>query len=126
MKTCKVCSRPVRKTVLALVMVDGKLKGARVCQECERKHGVTIVVAPAGKRCSCGKAATKCGACATDAERKTVAEGDAPAVKVIQGWIKASGLALPQLSEEARDSQRARIEALESVVELLTSGRAAA
>lgn len=120
MTTCKVCGHKVRKTTLAMILRDGKLKSARVCQPCESKLGVTIVVAREVPRCKCGNPATKCHVCAGS---RIVGPELAGAIKTVKGWLMASKIAVPQLSDDARGHQKARIEALESVVELLQGGR---
>jgi hypothetical protein len=136
MTTCKVCSKKVRKTSIALILRDGTLKGARVCQGCLSALGVTIVVAREVPRCKCGQPATKCHACAGSKS------GDVQgAIKALEGRLKAAK-ATPapespvyaEPDKRGRDAVRAnahygqghhdgRIEGLESIIELLKSGR---
>jgi hypothetical protein len=117
MNTCKVCSKKVRKTSIALILRDGTLKGARVCQGCLSALGVTIVVAREVPRCKCGQPATKCHACAGSKSGDVQA-----ALKVLTGRLKLVACT-PADTDTAVIIRDAKCEALEGTIELLKSGR---
>lgn len=117
MTTCKVCSKKVRKTSIALILRGGTLKGARVCQGCLSALGVTIVVAREVPRCKCGQPATKCHACAGSKSGDVQA-----ALKVLEGRLKAVE-ATPSGDEHIPEFLAGKEEGLESAITLLKSGR---
>jgi hypothetical protein len=119
MTTCKTCGRSVRKTRLALILRDGTLRGARVCSECETKHGVTIVVKPEVTTCKCGKPATDCGGCAHKSEKRdraNVVDDVTKRVRSQLAGLKAAGT--------SGEFVQGKIEAYEGVLSLLEEGRA--
>jgi hypothetical protein len=121
---CRTCGRSVRKTRVALILRDGTLKGARVCSECESKHGVIIVVKPELTTCKCGKPATECGRCAHKSERRDRASAIEDLTKRVRGQlagikasVKVSDVAISAFID-------GKIEAFEAVLSLLQEGRA--
>jgi hypothetical protein len=133
MTTCKVCGKKVRKTSLALILRDGTLKGARVCQVCKTALGVTIVVAREVPHCKCGEPATKCHVCAGSKSGEVSGACD-----VLEGRLRAAKATpapeSPSVDKTGQGAARAdahygqghhdgRIEGLESAIELLKSGR---
>ena len=119
MKTCKTCGRQVRKTSIALILRDGTLKGARVCAECLTSYGVTIVVKPEVKRCKCGAPATKCHVCVSSKGADVTG-----VVKALKGRVKALTLTVdPERDPETFAYMKAKIEGMESAIELIEGGR---
>jgi len=120
MSKCKVCRRSVRKTQVAMVLVSGKLVGARVCATCVDKFGVTIVVArqvPHCKKPGCTEVATRC-----HMHPSGVSPELTGAIKVLEGRVKAARMT-PDIGNMNRAENDGRIEGLESAIELLKSGR---
>jgi hypothetical protein len=117
MNTCKVCQKSYRKGVIAFIMGDRGLKGARVCQGCA-SDGVLVVAAKAGVTCSCGKPASKCSDCG----KKPADMGRA--IKALETLVKlAKHGSVRYMHATEIQNNDGRIEGLESAIELLKSGR---
>jgi hypothetical protein len=132
MTTCKTCGKSARKTVLAFIMgAGGKLRGARVCQDCERQRGVTIVVAPEVAICGCGKPATKCGGCSQDKATRDKGRDVGGAIKALRTQLGMyQNVELPpalklddETSKLAAEFRAGKIEGYENAIHVLEGGR---
>lgn len=129
MKRCGSCGEPARALGLLHVNEGGKLRRVRACRKC-RKSAVAIAASAPAARCACGAAATTCGRCDFDRDRRDRAKDLIEQIKMCRGRARAYRVELEQLrlgphdtgAAEQRSYLRGLAEAWEAAADTLATG----
>lgn len=121
MKSCGVCTREVRKTTMAYVMTAEGIKRKRTCAACVQSRGFTVIASDLAPKCKCGKPATRCSDHGTNTDSSDEVRR---AVKALRSLVKVVRATKPADREIITAGLvDARVEGLETAIELLESGR---
>ncbi len=118
---CKVCNKTYRKGVIASVMTDKGLKGARVCQSCA-KDGILLVAAVPLTKCLCGAPAVKCVACVKtdpDARVRNIAQNLRTQIKAAKLFSSKGDPECDELEDNPESFRQGKIEGMENALAAL-------